>query len=216
MRQRYSFVMAGHSGLIHFSGSAGDVAVHQVSSPEATVATTCPHCGAKTNAAVLVITKPTSDEPSALWMRCAGCHKAIVVNEDGMSPPPLPGDDVEGLPADVASAYLEARKALGVSAYTSCELICRKILMHIAVDKGANEGDTFAKYLDYLTNSGYITPPMKPWVDLIRQHGNSSTHRLAPASPERATNTLVFTAQLLRLVYEMEHKSLKFMPPIAL
>ncbi|EEF78683.1 hypothetical protein MDMS009_2856 [Methylophaga thiooxydans DMS010] len=34
-----------------------------------------------------------------------------------------------------------------VNAYTAAELICRKILMHVAADKGADEGKSFAAYL---------------------------------------------------------------------
>ncbi|WP_442930605.1 DUF4145 domain-containing protein [Micromonospora sp. NBC_00421] len=124
-----------------------------------------------------------------------------------MSPATLAGEAVEGLPTEVGAAYLEARETAGSGAFTSCELMCRKILMHIAVDKGAQEGKTFVEYLDHLTTTGYITPPMRPWLDLIRTHGNLSTHRLEAASKERALNTLAFTTQLLRLVYEMEHRA---------
>lgn len=128
-----------------------------------------------------------------------------------MAPAALAGEQVEGLPPDIEAAYMEARETAGIDAYTSCELMCRKILMHIAADKGAPEGKTFVEYLDYIEGTGYITPPMRPWLELIRQHGNMSTHRLAPASEERARSTLSFTAQLLKLVYEMEHKALRVM-----
>jgi hypothetical protein len=45
---------------------------------------------------------------------------------------------------------------------------------------------------------------MKPWVDLIRQHGNESTHELPAPEERRAESTLVFTAHLLKSVYEMD------------
>jgi len=84
--------------------------------------------------------------------------------------------------------------------------MCRKILMHIAVDKGAKEGQTFVFYLDHLAEKGYITPPMKAWTTQIRANGNQSTHELDAPDAARATNTLTFTAMLLVLVYEMEFK----------
>lgn len=62
-----------------------------------------------------------------------------------------------GLPEDVESSYMEARKCLTINAFTSCELLWRKILMHIAVDKGAKEGDNFFYYLTYLEESEYIS-----------------------------------------------------------
>jgi hypothetical protein len=47
---------------------------------------------------------------------------------------------------------------------------------------------------------------------LIRQHGNKSTHKLDSPEKERAQSTVMFTAELLRLVYEMEYMANKFTP----
>lgn len=178
--------------------------------PTASVQTVCPHCGHQTVAAV--VARTINEAPLVAWLRCPGCNQGFVDNGSIISPSPLPGVPIEGLPAEVEAAYQEARRTAGVNAYTSCELMCRKILMHIAVDKGADEGKSFVEYLNYIETTGYATPPMRPWLDLIRQHGNVSTHRLAAATEERAMNTLTFTAQLLRLVYEMDHKAQQFMP----
>ena len=109
--------------------------------------------------------------------------------------------------------YQEARRCMGVSAYTAADLLCRKILMHVAVDKGAKPGKTFAEYLTHLADAGYVTPPMAPWVDLIRQHGNQATHELPPSNQQRAESTVMFTAELLRLVYEMGHVAQRYLPP---
>lgn len=126
------------------------------------------------------------------------------MNGDEMSPPPLPGPDVQGLPDDVEAAYREARTNLGVASFTSCELICRKLLMHIAVERtGSKEGGTFAGYIDDLVHAGYVTPPMQPWVDKIKANANRATHDIAPVEKSRAESTLTFTTQLLRTVYEM-------------
>jgi Domain of unknown function (DUF4145) len=122
------------------------------------------------------------------------------------------GPTLEGLPADVAAAYEESRRAFGVNAFTSTELVCRKILMHVAVDKGAKTGKPFVDYLDHLAAAGYVTPPMRPWVDLIRTHGNESTHELPSPTRERAEGTLMFTAELLRLSYEMAFLAEKYAP----
>lgn len=58
-------------------------------------------------------------------------------------------------------------------------------------------------YIDYLASEGYVTPPMREWVELIKNHGNESTHKLKSPERVRAEGTLLFTAQLLRSVYEM-------------
>jgi hypothetical protein len=99
---------------------------------------------------------------------------------------------------------------MGVGAFTAAELICRKLLMHIAVDKGAKAGETFIAYLNFLEKAGYVTPPMKGWVDLIRQHGNLATHELPAPDQQQAESTVMFTAELLRLVYEMEHVARRY------
>ena len=125
------------------------------------------------------------------------------------------GPSIEGLPSDIAEAYQEARNCMGVSAYVATELICRKLLMHIAVDKGATEGETFQSYLDFLIKEQHITPNMKGWADLIRTNANEATHTLANISRQRAETTVMFTAELLRLIYEMEFIKNKFMPPPA-
>ena len=201
----------GHNGVVHYTVGAKNVEVKDVSHDYSCIVCDCPHCGARTNAAVVAHTKGSRSEDMVIWSRCMGCSKGIVHNQNEMAPAPLPAENVEGLPAEVASAYLEARKAMGMGAHTSTELMCRKILMHCAVDKGAREGETFVAYLDYLVTTGYVTPPMRPWLDLIKNHGNQSTHRLQAATEERARNTLAFTTQLLRLVYEMDHKAQSFM-----
>lgn len=202
--------MTGHGSIVHFGTAVSNSGVAAVTDQRAHFSAICPYCGKQTVAAVIAMSINTS--PEAAWLRCTGCDRGFVRNDGQIAPALLPGESIEGLPADVLSAYTEARQAAGLNAFTSCELMCRKILMHVAVDKGASEGKTFVEYLDHIENSGYATPPMRSWLDLIRQHGNSSTHRLEPASRERATTTLAFTAQLLRLVYEMEFKALKFMP----
>jgi len=46
--------------------------------------------------------------------------------------------------------YEEARKCGAVNAYTAAVLACRKILMHIAVDKGDKPGKNFIQYVEYL------------------------------------------------------------------
>lgn len=140
------------------------------------------------------------------WMLCTNCNQPSVATVRGkVYPAAAFGPALVGLPPLVASAYSEARNAFRVEAYTACELMCRKILMNIAADKGGGEGKSFAEYVQWLEDHHYITPPMKGWVELIRKHGNQSTHEIEAPDKSRAEATLLFTAQLLRIVYEMEH-----------
>jgi uncharacterized protein DUF4145 len=177
---------------------------------------TCPWCS-KVVSGAIVASAPSTDG-STLWMRCSSCLEGALIKEVGPFGhdvyPPMPfGPDVIGLPQDVKRAYYEARRCIGVGAYTAAELMCRKILMHVGVDKGAKEGQKFAAYLTYLESHGYVTPPMKGWVELIKDHGNAATHELPSTTRQRAESTLMFTAELLRLVYEMEHMAQRYAKP---
>lgn len=181
---------------------------------------TCGWCGIASQALVVASCEYTD------WMLCPrdSCGKgSVIVGGKPMSPrhtfiasqhpSSLPGNAVDGLTDDVADAYKEARECLSVGAATACELMCRKILMHVAVDKaGAESGKPFASYVDDIENAGYTTPPMKPWVDMIRKNANEATHGLDKVGLERADSTLAFTEQLLRLVYEMDYLAQSFLP----
>ena len=102
--------------------------------------------------------------------------------------------------------YAEARKSISSESYTACVLVCRKILMNVAVGKGAPKGDTFTRYIDYLVQTGYITVTMKEWVDKIRDNGNDATHEIPPPDSEKAGTTLEFTVLLLKNVYETAYR----------
>lgn len=171
---------------------------------------TCGYCGATVSGAVLARYRESEDFDVA-WLQCPDCANGSVRGPEGaVHPPPKFGPAIEGLPADVEVAYDEARDCMGIQAYTACELLCRKILMHVAVEKGAVEGESFASYVSHLATAGYVTPPMKDWVDQIRTIGNAATHELDPPVKERAESTLMFTAELLRLVYEMDNYTKKY------
>ena len=202
--------MAAHGELIHITG-AGSLGTND---PRAWLDGICGHCGRVVNAAVVAFTQNDGGIPISRWTRCTNCGHGSYVAPDGRNfPGPRIGRDVEGLPDLVAEAYAEARDCACVNAFTACEMTCRSILMHIAVDKGANQrGTTFKGFINYLEQHNHVTPAMKPWVDVIRKHGNIAVHELPHTDAERALGTLTFTEHLLRNVYEMEHLARRFAP----
>jgi len=187
----------GHKNIHHFDGSTSD-SWHPFF---------CAHCNREVSGACV------SYKDGVRWLQCPNCGDGSVLTLDGKIYPGVPfGPRIEGLPDDVLGAYNEARNCMSVNAYTSCELICRKILMHVAVEKGAEEGTSFADYISYLQGKGYVTETMKEWVDLIREHGNRATHEIETPEKGRAESTLMFTAELLRLIYEMEYMAKRYAP----
>ncbi|MFA5866355.1 MAG: DUF4145 domain-containing protein [Actinomycetota bacterium] len=174
---------------------------------------TCSFCNNRVSGAV-VAADIVAGGPTIKWLWCTECgNPSVLALDQAIYPGVLFGPQIEGLPSETDAAYGEARRCMSVNAFTAAELICRKILMHVAVEKGAKEGDTFINYISHLEKEGYVTPPMKKWVTLIKDHGNDATHVLEAPNGDHAESTVMFTAELLRLVYEMEHLAAKYDHP---
>ena len=136
------------------------------------------------------------------WLACPNCKRGSVLNIDTFAPEPLLGDDVKGLPETIQHAYTEARKTFSFECYTACNLLCRKILMNVAVDKGAPEGKGFVQYIDYMSEEGHIANAMRQWVDKIKDSGNEATHKIDSSDSKSTETTLTFTTILLKNLYE--------------
>ncbi len=89
-----------------------------------------------------------------------------------------------------------------VNAYTGAVLCSRKLLMNIAVSKGAAEGLSFLEYVDHLASKGYVPPDGKEWVDHIRTKGNEATHQIKIMKKEDAEDLITFVEALLKFIYE--------------
>src|SRR5215207_9939392 len=81
---------------------------------------------------------------------CSHCGKPTFFDGDRPLPGVAPGNSVTHLPVDVEALYTEARNCVAASCYTAAVLICRKLLMNIAVAQGGTAGETFVKYVEYL------------------------------------------------------------------
>jgi len=75
---------------------------------------------------------------------------------------------------DVASLHAEARSCVTVNAFTSAVLTCRKLLMHLAVEKGAPEGKSFLEYVEYLSDKEGLRTARWPDVGGLHPHKGSS------------------------------------------
>ena len=121
---------------------------------------------------------------------------------DQQIPGNLPGASVEHLPEGINRLYTEARECASVSAYTAAVMICRKMLMNIAVSKGAKTGQNFIQYVAYLSNKGHVSTDNKEWVKHIRDKGNEANHEIKPMTKKDAEYLIEFLAVLLRTIYE--------------
>lgn len=123
------------------------------------------------------------------------------------TPRPAFGKSVASLPLDVERLYDEARRAMSVEAWTAAALVGRKLLMNVAATHGAEDKLTFNQYVDFLMTEGWITPPMRPWVDEIRLIGNEATHELPQITEERAIHLMAVLEMLLMVVFEYPAKA---------
>lgn len=148
---------------------------------------------------------------SAAIYVCHHCDAPTFIDESGRQYPGVPyGDKVSDITdAGVASLYEEARRATAAWSYTAAVLCCRKILMHVAVAKGAAVGEKFIAYVEHLAASGYVPPDAKQWIDHIRVKSNEANHEIVVMTKADAEELLTFTSMLLKLVFSRGRDDLR-------
>ena len=103
--------------------------------------------------------------------------------------------------------YNEIRNCYKASAFSSCVLSARKLLMHIAVDCGAKENESFIYYVNYLDENNYIPKNSKGWVDIIRSKGNDATHQIEIFSEKDAKQIINFLEIMISVIYAMKYQA---------
>ena len=149
---------------------------------------------------------------------CPGCDKpTYLAYQEGrrvsQSPAPGFGRSVAHLPDIVERLYDEARQCAKVSSYTAAVMVCRKLLMHIAVENGADEDKSFKYYVDWLEEKHYIPPNGKDVVEYIREKGNEANHEIVPMEKEDAEALIGFLELFMRFIYEVPKLSPKTQEP---
>ena len=140
---------------------------------------------------------------------CPDCHKPTFIDEiiyKTQFPLPKRVNDFHHIPSEVNKVYQEAIDSYSAGAFTGTTLLCRKLLMNIAVNLGAKENQNFAEYVQYLHDDGRIADKSHDWVDMIRTIGNKATHDLDVSTQEEAENVLTFCEMLLNTNYEYPSK----------
>ena len=92
-------------------------------------------------------------------------------------------------------------------------MLARKILMHIAVERGADPGKSFAYYVSYLVDNNYVPPDSRDWVDEIRENGHEANHEIREVTIEQARSVLDFVTMLLELLYEFPDEAAALSSP---
>jgi len=174
----------------------------------------CGYCGADTAPAQGYHANPDNAGHQGWILICTNCNRPTFIDRFRNSilsttPAAKMGKEVNGLPTDVEKLYDDARLCTSAGAYTAAVLSCRKILMHVAVEKGAPSNKGFIEYVEFLADKNYIPHDGRDWVDYIRTKSNEANHEIQVMTAEDAEDLITFVEMLLRLVYEFKNRLAK-------
>ena len=143
--------------------------------------------------------------PNIILVACCKCNvKFLFYNDVSYKLTDLE-ECAEELQDEIKSAYKEAVRCLSIDAYTTTTMMCRKILMLISMDLGADKNKGFKYYVDYLEENGYITQLIKNWTSYVRVGGNDANHKIESINDQYAMNIFMFVTALLVRVHTMEY-----------
>lgn len=137
---------------------------------------------------------------------CHLCGCPNVFFEQHQFPGVSYGSKVASLPPDIEKLYTECRACMSVQAHTASVMASRKLLMHIAVEKGAKPNLRLLDYVNYLDENHYTPRDSKDWVDLIREKGNEANHEIKIMTEQDAKDLVNFLEMLLKFIYEYPAK----------
>lgn len=133
---------------------------------------------------------------------CTHCQMPSFMWEEIQVPGYKFGNEVSGISEELSDLYDEARNSFSVGAFTGVVLLCRKLLMNIAVELGAKEGMKFIEYVNYLDENHYISANSRAWVDKVRTYGNEATHETAIKTKVDASNMIKFCEMIMKTNFE--------------
>lgn len=159
----------------------------------------CGFCGAYVSSEI-GLTTPSHYGNIYLCPQCNG--PTFLSAEHRQWPGARLGGNVAGLSKEVETIYNEARDCLSVGAYTAGVMACRKILMNIAVDKGAKQGLEFAAYVDWLRAEDWAPKGSETLLKYVKDRGNEANHQIVAKKQDEAERVLRLTELLLRNMFE--------------
>ena len=166
----------------------------------------CGHCGAEVGPSRRYRKEEAGNFSDGSIFLCPVCNRPTFISTslNEQVPGPLVGRSIASIgDAEVEKLYNEARKALANDAPSASVMVCRKLLMHIAVEQGAHPGKNFAYYTKYLEDEGTVGKPFAGIVDHIRKAGNKENHELDVSTVAEATMLLKLVEFVLASIYEL-------------
>ena len=156
---------------------------------------TCGHCQTVVaGKQYFEIDATTRDETDDLIVICPNCNRPTYFFQDKQIPGVGRGQaKIKYVPPDIHEIYSQVRLSYASASWASVALLCRKILMNVAVHLGANEGKSFLEYVSFLSDKNFISPQNHKWLDAIRKLGNDENHKIKLSSENEAKKVLDFS-----------------------
>lgn len=144
----------------------------------------------------------------AFIYKCPHCSNPTIyyVNSKISVPGNMFGREIKNLPDNIQTLYSECRTCYSNQCYTASQMIARTLLMHIAVEQGAEANQSFVDYVNYLDFNRFIPPNGKAWVDFIRRSGNVANHDIIIKEKEETEKVILFLSALLLFIYELPNE----------
>lgn len=98
---------------------------------------------------------------------------------------------------DVAALYREACNCMAAKADIGAVLCARKLVMNIAISKGADKGTSFLSCIDFLVDRGLVPSDCQEQVQRIRDKCEEADHDISELSRSDASDLLSFAQALL-------------------
>lgn len=134
---------------------------------------------------------------------CPNCWNISYTKDSILVPSAPMGREVEHLPAVVHDVFGEVRACLRERAHHGAILLLRKLIMHIAVEKGAKQNQSFDSYVKYLADNHLVPAGVDTILDRVRKQGNEATHEIAPVDAAAVQETFKLVEAILIIVYEL-------------
>lgn len=164
----------------------------------------CGHCGDTVGSKEGYICE-NGNIPTGIIYICPACNEPTYFREwsDYHVPNEMYGDDVAEIKDEnIARMYNEARRCMSVDAFTASVMCSRKILMQIAVRKGAKIGLTFTEYVEFLINNHFAPIDAKEWISDIRKTAGQANHELRIMTRKESEDLIDFNSLLLKIIFE--------------
>lgn len=135
---------------------------------------------------------------------CNICGKPNYFDSDGKQyPPEIFGIEINGLPNRIHDLYSEMRMAYSFGMNTSAIMISRILIMHLAVEEGAEVNLSFVKYVDYLLENKKLSKDAKDALNFVRNLGNSANHSLTEFTDLEVSKSIRIMGIILNSIYEL-------------